>query len=157
MMAHEYPLFRATQGIFMIRPNLLAIGLVSLLALTSCNKAEQATTPAGKSVTDVTSAAKDKDKVDGAVSGFTNLTGVVTNTKAAVDAGDFGKAKTEFGKFEGFWAKVEDGVKSKSPAAYDAIETNVKSVEKALASADKAKATDALKALGTAIATATKP
>jgi high-affinity Fe2+/Pb2+ permease len=139
----------------MIRPNLLAIGLVSLLALTSCNKAEQATTPAVKSVTDVTSAVK--DKVDGAVSGFTNLTGVVTNTKAAVDAGDFGKAKTEFGKFEGFWAKVEDGVKSKSPAAYDAIETNVKSVEKAVASADKAKATDALKALGTAIVTATKP
>ena len=141
----------------MIRPNLLAIGLVSLLALTSCNKAEKATTadPAGKSITDATSAVK--DKVEGAVSGFTNLTGVVTNTQAAVDAGDFSKAKTEFGKFEGFWAKVEDGVKSKSPAAYDAIETNVKSVEKALASADKAKAKDALKALGTAIVTATKP
>jgi Domain of unknown function (DUF4363) len=190
----------------MIRLNLLAIGLVSILALTGCKTAE--TPPvaesAGKAVTDVAGAAKDKateaagaakdaagaakdkateaagaakdaagaakdkvadaagaakDKVAsvaGAVTapGMANVAGVVSKTKAAIDAGDLEQAKSEMSKFEDSWSKVEKGVKANSPAAYDAIETNAKSAQSAVNNEDKAKALTALKALGTAVASA---
>jgi high-affinity Fe2+/Pb2+ permease len=147
-------------GVPMIRLNqMLAIGAVSILALTGCNAAEKTaqTTadPAVQSPASTTSAMK--DNVTSAVSGFTGLQGVVTNTKAAVEAGDFAKAKTEMEKFEGFWSTVEDGVKAKSSATYDAIETNVSSVEDAIKSSDKAKATSAITALDSAVSTAAKP
>jgi hypothetical protein len=183
----------------MIRLNLLAIGLVSILALTGCKTAETPPTAesAGKAVTDVAGAAKDKatetagaakdaagaakdkateaagaakDKVAGAagaakdkvaaVAGavaapeMANVAGVVSKTKAAIDSGDLEQAKSEMSKFEDSWAKVEKGVKAKSPAAYDAIETNASDVRSAVNNEDKVKALAALKALGTAIASA---
>ncbi len=202
----------------MIRLNLLAIGLVSILALTGCKTAETPPTAesAGKAVTDVAGAAKDKatdaagaakdkatdaakdaagaakdkvadaagaakdkvadaagaakdkvadaagaakDKVAsvaGAVAApeMANVAGVVSKTKAAIDAGDLEQAKSEMSKFEDSWSKVEKGVKAKSPAAYDAIETNSKSAQSAVNNEDKAKALVALKALGTAVASA---
>jgi hypothetical protein len=183
----------------MIRPNLLAIGLVSILALTGCKTTETPPTAesAGKAVTDVAGAAKDKatdaagaakdaagaatDKVAGAagavkdkatdaagaakdkvasVAGavaapeMANVAGVVSKTKAAVDAGDLEQAKSEMSKFEDSWSKVEKGIKAKSPATYDTIETNAKDAQSAVNSKDKAKALAALKALGTAIASA---
>jgi hypothetical protein len=142
----------------MMRLNLmLAIGAISILALTSCSP-EKTASDASKSVventTGVTSAAK--DKVTGAVSGFTGLKSVVANTKAAVEAGNFSKAQTEIAKFEGFWATVEDGVKAKSAPAYDAIETNVSGVEEAVKSSDKSKAMNSLTALDESVATASK-
>ena len=142
----------------MIRFNLmLAIGAVGILALTGCSP-EKTASDASKSVventTGVTSAAK--DKVTGAVSGFTGLKSVVANTKAAVEAGDFSKAQAEMSKFEGFWATVEDGVKAKSGPAYDAIETNVSGVEEAVKSSDKAKAMTSLTALDDSVTTASK-
>jgi hypothetical protein len=144
----------------MIRLNsMLAIGAVSILALTGCNAAEKSATNAADSVVQNTTGAASaaKDKVAGAVSGFTGLKDVVASTKTAVEAGDFAKAQTEIAKFEGFWATVEDGVKAKSSAAYDAIETSVSGVEEAVKSSDKPKAMDSLKALGDAVATAAKP
>jgi high-affinity Fe2+/Pb2+ permease len=165
----------------MIRLNLLAIGLVSILALTGCKTAETppAAESAGKAVTDVAGAAKDKatdaagaakdkvadaagaakDKVAsvaGAVAapGMANVAGVVSKTKAAIDAGDLEQAKSEMSKFEDSWSKVEKGVKANSPAAYDAIETNAKSAQSAVNNEDKAKALAALKALDTAVASA---
>jgi Domain of unknown function (DUF4363) len=172
----------------MIRLNLLAIGLVSILALTGCKTAETPPTAesAGKAVTDVAGAAKDKatdaagaakdaagaakDKVAGAAGaakdkvasvagavaapGMANVAGVVSKTKAAIDAGDLEQAKSEMSKFEDSWSKVEKGVKANSPKAYDEIETNAKSAQSAVNNEDKAKALAALKALGTAVASA---
>jgi hypothetical protein len=143
----------------MIRLNsMLAIGVIGILALSGCSAAEKSATNAADSVvqntTGVTSAAK--DKVTGAVSGFTGLKSVVASTKAAVEAGDFATAQTEIAKFEGFWSTVEDDVKAKSSPTYDAIETNVSGVEEATKSSDKPKAMDSLKALDDAVATASK-
>jgi hypothetical protein len=59
---------------------------------------------------------------------FGGLLTVVTNTKTAVEAGDFAKAKTEFGQFEDSWKMVEDGVKAKSADTYDTIESSVDEV-----------------------------
>lgn len=142
----------------MIRFNsMLAIGAVSVLALTGCNT-EKATTDAANSVvqntTGVISSAK--DKVTGAVSGFTALKGVVANTKTAVESEDFPTAQTEIAKFEGFWTIVEDDVKAKSSPTYDAIETSVSGVEESVKASDKPKAMDSLKALDDAVATASK-
>jgi Domain of unknown function (DUF4363) len=176
----------------MIRLNLLAIGLVSILVLTGCKTAETPPTAesAGQAVTDAAGAAKDKvadtagavtdkakdvagaakdkatdaagaakDKVAavaGAVAApeMANVAGVVSKTKAAIDAGDLEQAKSEMSKFADSWSKVEKGVKAKSPAAFDAIETNANDVRSAVNNEDKAKALTALKALGTAVASA---
>ena len=137
--------------------SMLAIAAVSILALTGCNT-EKVTTDAADSVvqntTGIISAAK--DKATGAVSGFTALKGAIASTITAVEAGDFATAQTEIAKFEGFWATAEDGVKAKSSATYDAIETNVSGAEEAIKSSDKPKAMDSLKALDDAVATASK-
>jgi hypothetical protein len=107
---------------------------------------------AGKAASNVAGAVQGKVA---AVAGLTSLSGVVNNTKTAVDAGNFGKAKTEIAKFDGFWTKVKSDT-VKSPTDSGAIETNIKNAKSAIASANKAKAIEALKALETSITTATK-
>lgn len=113
--------------------------------------ATQATDKAGEM------ANKAKDTMTGGLSavkdGVAGLTSVVTNTKAAVEAGDFAKAKEEFGKFEAAWAPIEDGIKSASPEAYTAIEDNAGKITAALneASPDKAKVMEMLTSLGSSI------
>jgi hypothetical protein len=147
-----------------MRATLLTIGSISLLTLTGCGGTGSGVADSGaKPAKDATGVVlKDsidsvRDKVNGAASGFTSLNQVVSNTKTAVDADDFAKATAELSKFNGFWAKVEDGVRTKAPEAYGAIESNVKAAETAIKSADKAQATSALEALSAAVATATKP
>ncbi len=141
----------------MIRFNLLTIALVGTLVLTGCTTANKSTNveTVVKTTTDLASTVK--DKATGAVAGFTGLTGAIAATKAAVETSDFTKAKIEVAKFEGYWSKIEDGVKAKSPAAYDAIETSMQSVKKAVDSSDKTKALNALKSFGSAVTTAAKP
>ncbi len=195
---------------FMIRLNLSAIGLVSILALTGCNTAQTTSTTdsAGKAVTDTAGAAKDKvadtataakdkatdaataakdkaadaataakdkatdaataakdkaaavagaakDTVNGTVSPeLASLAGVVTKTKSAVDSGNFEQAKMEAAKLDDLWSKAEAGVKSKSPAAYQAISTGLTSATGAVNEEDKAKAQTALTALSKALTTA---
>jgi len=146
------------------RSQLLALGTVGLLSLVGCSSPDQASKPAvvDSAQQASTDAAKDaagaaKDTAMAPMTGGTNeLRSVVTNTKTAVESGDFAQAKEEFGKFEGSWSKVEDGIKTASPDAYTAIETNVDNVKSALDAAqpDKAKVMDALAALDSSITTA---
>ncbi len=80
------------------------------------------------------------------------LTAVVTKTRAAVEAGDAAKAKTEFEQFETAWKPVEDGIKEKNPKAYEAIEEAMDGVSGQLGgNLDKAKALTALSSLEGAI------
>jgi Domain of unknown function (DUF4363) len=133
----------------MIRPNLLAIGLVSILALTGCKTTETPPTAesAGKAVTDVAGAAKDKatdaagaakdaagaatDKVAGAAGAVkdkaTDAAGAVKDkaTDAAGAAKDAaGAAKDKVASVAGAVAAPEmanvAGVVSKTKAAVDA-------------------------------------
>lgn len=118
---------------------LLVVGAVSLLALAGCNRAEQsAQTPANSAPQEQTNQA-----------GFEGLRSVVTNTRSAVQSGDFTKAQTEFGKFEDNWSQVEDGVKAKSQDTYDAIEASMDEVNQGLraASPDSEKLLTALQSL----------
>jgi hypothetical protein len=142
----------------MIRFNLLTIALIGTLALTGCKTDDKSMTnldTAVKNTTDI--ATTIKDKATGAMTGFTGLTSAIAATKTAVETGDFAKAKTEVAKFESYWSKVEDNVKAKSPAVYEAIETSMKNVETAVNSSDKTKALDALKSFGSVVASAAKP
>jgi high-affinity Fe2+/Pb2+ permease len=140
----------------MIRFQLLTVASIGMLALTACNTTNNSANveKTGKAVTDFASTVK--EKASGAVTGFTGLTGAISATTAAVETGDFAKAKTEMAKFESYWSKVEDDVKAKSPAVYDAIETSMEKVEKAVNSSDKTKALDALKSFGGAVTSAIK-
>ena len=87
------------------------------------------------------------------------LMSVVTNTKTAVEAGDFAKAKEEFAKFGDSWSKVGADIKTASPDGYAAIKTNVGNVNTALENAqpDKTKVMDALAALSASISSVAKP
>lgn len=83
------------------------------------------------------------------LSGFEALVSVVSNTKTAVETGNFDKAQQEFDKFENAWVKVEDGVKAKSSKNYNAIEDAATQVKNSL----EAKALEELQTLNTNIAT----
>jgi hypothetical protein len=127
---------------------LLSAAAIALLTLSSCGKKEEVVeAPAPKPVAAV------PNKAMAAVAGVAGMKSVVADTKAAIAAGDFTKATAAFGKFEGAWKTVEDGVKTKSPKVYAAVEDGMDAIGAALKSKDKVKATGALTALETAVST----
>jgi hypothetical protein len=100
-----------------------------------------------------------KDAMTAVTGGAGELMTVVTNTKTAVEAGDFVKANEEFAKFKDTWTTAGEGIKTASPDAYAAIESGVGTVTTALGEAqpDKTKVMDALAALTTSITSVAKP
>lgn len=169
------------------RSQLLALGTVGLLSLVGCSSPEQATNPSvvdstQQASTDAANSAADaaKDAAGAAntaadaaqdaagtaqdaamapmTGGAEELTAVVTNTRTAVEAGDFAKAQEEFAKFGDSWSKFGEGVKATSSEGYTAIETNVGNVNTALGEAqpDQTKVMDALTALSASIDTFVK-
>ncbi|BAY64684.1 hypothetical protein NIES22_47840 [Calothrix brevissima NIES-22] len=139
---------------------------ISLMALVGCNKAEKSATQTSPSENSSPEAvAKTNTKTDSEKANtsttkteFDGLLGVITNTKVAVEARNFAKAKEEFGKFEDFWSKVEDGVKSKSPSAYKEIEDKSDELKAALKTAapNKEKVLAALQSLNKNISSVAK-
>jgi len=133
----------------MIRFNqMLVVGAISLLFLAGCNSAEQADTPQTSPVASFT-APMEAAQPTASVEGESGLLSVVSNTKGAVETGDFALAQEEFGKFEDVWSKVEDGIKAKSPDGYNTIEENMDAVMGALKESqpNKQKALAALQSL----------
>ncbi|MEH2107612.1 DUF4363 domain-containing protein [Nostoc sp.] len=145
----------------------LIVAAISMMTLVGCNKGDEPTAqtpPAGSSISD-TAATPAATTTPGAAATpaktteFQGLQGVVTNTKAAVETGDFTKAKGEFDKFEDLWSKVEDGVKAKSPTTYKEIEDKADEIEAGLkASApNKPKLSTALGVLNKDVTSVAKP
>ncbi|MDZ8226812.1 MULTISPECIES: DUF4363 domain-containing protein [unclassified Nostoc] len=157
----------------------LIVAAISMMTLVGCNKSEEPTAqtpPAGSSIADTTATPAATTSPDatatpsattspgavatpGKTTEFQGLQGVVINTKAAVEAGDFTKAKGEFDKFEDFWSKVEDGVKAKSPTTYKEIEDKSDEIKAGLkASApNKQKLSTALGVLNKDVTSVAKP
>jgi len=102
---------------------LLIASAVSLLALAGCNSTQQASTPQSPAMTSSASPVAATEPA-----GYGPLMNVVSNTKAAVESGNFTQAQEQFSKFEDSWSKVEDGVKAKSPSSYDAIEASMDTI-----------------------------
>lgn len=151
-----------------------AIAIILMLALVGCNSAQQAPPDVSNSPTTATTsptdtATSDRDKTapgkpeggksttDSQTTGFDALTTVISNTRSAVETGDFTKAATEFDQFEDSWSQVEDGVKAKSQDTYAAIEDGMDAVNAAVKGKNKTQALTALQALDKNIATAAKP
>ena len=147
------------------------VGMVSLLALTGCSNAEKPTAEASPSAMaespSTTTASPDAMAAspgaspamsDMSHSKTAGMKQVVASTTAAVEAGDFAKAKTEFGNLEGQWSKIEDGVKEKSSETYNKIEDTTSAVNSELKESqpNKDKTLAALKSLDEAIAGADK-
>lgn len=108
--------------------HILVASAVTVLALTGCDSAKQASTPkTSPAEIPAATAVSTSDKAASPVS-YAELVSVVTNTKAAVQTGNFAQAKTEFDKFEKAWEKVEDGIKSQAPKSYDAVEETTEKV-----------------------------
>lgn len=159
----------------------LIVAAISMMTLVGCNKGDEPTAqtpPAGSSIADTIASPTAAASPDAAATPtpaatttpsavatpsktteFQGLQGVVTNTKAAVQAGDFTKAKGEFDKFEDFWSKVEDGVKAKSPTTYKEIEDKADEIKAGLkASApNKPKLSTALGVLNKDVTSVAKP
>jgi hypothetical protein len=139
----------------MKRISLLLITGLSLLTLASCGESKEAET---KTETPAPVAAEKmaKPAAKGSVAGFAMMQAIVQKTKGAIEKGDFATAKTEFGKFEASWKTVEDGVKTKAPKAYSAVEDGMDAINASIKAKDKAKTIEALKTLATSISSAAK-
>ncbi len=106
---------------------ILVLSTIILLTLAGCESAKETSTPqsspsAVPAATAVKAGTADQTEKAASQGNYTELSRVVSNTKAAVETGNFAKAKTEFSKFEDTWKKVEDGIKAKAPKSYDAVE-----------------------------------
>jgi len=105
---------------------ILVLSALGLLTLAGCDSAKEASTPqtspSSVPATAVNATTPVKTDKTATALNYPELSGVVFNTKTAVQAGNFAKAKTEFGKFENAWKKVEDGIKAKNPKGYNAVE-----------------------------------
>ncbi|MEG4453938.1 hypothetical protein [Microcoleus sp. N9_A1] len=122
---------------------ILVLSAVTLVALAGCGDNQASTPPTAPSpvpsaTTTTTTTTSGSEKPVSPAS-YPELMSVVTNTKAAVETGDFVKAKTEFDKFETSWDKVEDGIKAKEPKNYEAIEETTEKVTDELKKAQPSK------------------
>ena len=126
----------------------VAIGIL-ILTLGSCGKKE-APTPSAPTAEVAVSPAKSN------TADFGSLQVVVDKTKAAVTAKNLELAKQEFDKFEASWKPVEDGVKSKSSANYNAIEEGIDGVNKGIKDKNQANVLTSLQSLTKTIASLVK-
>ncbi|SRR5579883_1422792 len=138
----------------MNRNRIWVISTLTVLMLTACNSnSSTPNTPASTSETTTTSSAENQKAASpttgGTQSGFTGLKNVVAQTQSAVEANNFVKAKQEFGEFEAYWEKVEDGVKAKSAGTYKAVENDMDRITNGLRvqNPDKARVLADLQAL----------
>jgi hypothetical protein len=123
----------------MVRFNQMGlIGVISLLVLAGCNQAQQSpqTPPASGANSSAPSVPASPDAAttlpQTTQADDDTLLLNVLDIRAAVEAGDFAKAQTEFDEFDESWEKVEDGIKDKSPDGYTAIEESMDAVRAAL-------------------------
>ncbi|WP_158234459.1 DUF4363 domain-containing protein [Limnothrix sp. PR1529] len=129
-----------------------ALSIVTSAGCSSQTAANPAASPAESAAASPVEPAASPAASPAAGGDLSALTAVVTKTRAAVEAGDAAKAKTEFEQFEAAWKPVEDGIKEKNPKAYEAIEEAMDGVSGQLGgNLDKAKALTALSSLEGAI------
>ena len=130
------------------RSLIIGVAVISL-AVAGCGAEQKSSTPAPQTTQAPTAAAPSG-------TGFVALSSVVSKAKAAVNAGNFSQATQDFNQFENAWKSVEDGVKTKSPSGYGAIEDAATQVSSALKSSNKVKALTGLQVLETTIATVSR-
>ena len=123
---------------------LVAASLIGFLMLGGCSAAKAPTADSSANSSPVANAQQTSDK-------FQPVIHVIGGTRRAVKADDFATAKTVFSTFDTQWSKVQAEVKTKSPDAYNEVETNRQQVAAALQSGDQAKAMISLKALKAAV------
>ena len=109
-------------------PALLVIATLSTLMLASCGPSQDKQVSVEKPSTKTEQTKQ---------SGFSGMKNVVTNTKTAVEAANFEKAKTDFAKFEDSWKTVEDDVKKTAPTKYSAIEEGMEAINKGIKEKNK--------------------
>jgi len=100
------------------RHQVLIVAAIGVLVLAGCTNTPQSTTQNSPAASPVATGQTDRAGVD-------RLLSVVSNTKAAAEAGNFSKANMEFSQFEDNWKQVEDGIKAKSSDRYRAIEDSL--------------------------------
>ncbi|MBO3459640.1 DUF4363 domain-containing protein [Aetokthonos hydrillicola Thurmond2011] len=130
-----------------------AITIISLMALVGCNNAEKPTPQSSSTASPASNITAPVEKAN-----LNGIQGVISKTKTAVSSGNFANAKKEFGKFEGFWSKVEDKVRSQSPQNYKAIEDNSDQITNELKAStpNKKKVLQALQSLDKSVTNVSK-
>lgn len=130
------------------RASIIGVAIASMV-VAGCGAEQESLAPAPQTTQAPTSATNPG-------TGFVALSNVVSKSKAAVNAGNFSQATQDFNQFEDAWKSVEDGVKTKSPSGYSAIEDAATQVSSALKSSNKVKALTGLQVLETTIATVSR-
>jgi len=141
--------------------HLVIFGTIGLLALAGCSTpkttasrpTDTTTTSTTVSQSSATTRSSSPETAQSSVpqTKYSALSTVVSNTKTAVEVGDFNQAKQSFEQFEGAWSQVEDDIKATSRENYNAIEEGMDQVTAALRSSDKEKALAALQSLDATI------
>ena len=130
-----------------MRPALLVIATLSTLMLASCSPAQNKQASVEKPSTKTEETKQ---------SGFSGMKNVITNTKTAIGAANFEKAKTDFAKFEDSWKTVEDSVKKTAPTQYSAIEEGMEAINKGIKEKNKNSTMAALDSLSKNVASLDK-
>lgn len=128
--------------------------VAGLLVLNACGSNQQA--PTAQSSPTAQAPLQVPSPPAASTAGISALKSVISKTTAAVNAGDFTKARKEFDQFENSWGTVEDGIRQKAPSTYQAIEADMDKVEEALKTSNKQKSLAALQALNQQVTAATK-
>ncbi len=126
------------------------LGGLSTLLLVSCGSSPSTPQAAAPASAPPASPAAAKPTA----AGFMALQKVINQTKTAVEAGNFEQAQVAFDKFEPAWKTVEDGVKAKSSATYEAIEDGMDAVNKGIKGKSKEQVLEALKTIAKSLAIA---
>jgi len=125
----------------MNRNRIWIISTLPVLILLACSSHQSPPTPTASIPATLASNSPESKKTktssvvsnpDKAQASLIELKSVVTQTKGAVELNKFAKAKEEFSKFETYWEKVEDGIKTKSAATYKAIENDLDNITNGL-------------------------
>lgn len=133
---------------------------LTLLALTACNNPNQPAANSTQSPAATTQTATSPETLASSAATadpkttFALMKKIVAKTTAAVKAGNFGKAQQEFQNFDdGYWSKVEDGVKAKSAKTYKQVEDDIDDITNGLKATqpNKAKILTALQSLSKSI------
>ncbi len=111
---------------------LLFVAPIALATLVGCNPSQETSTETSQPNPAATEVSAPETTTTESTASVEGLGTAVTQTMAAVEAGDFETAKKEFKTFGETWGNIEGEIKAKSAEGYESIEKTADEISAAL-------------------------